>query len=89
MIFFPLVCITYFLLPFRFRWVLLLSASYVFYGWWNPAYLLLILLSTGIDYAMGLAMGSTQHRRLRIACLVASLTVNLGLLFTFKYYNFF
>ncbi|MBN2309375.1 MAG: poly(beta-D-mannuronate) O-acetylase, partial [Candidatus Hydrogenedentes bacterium] len=89
LIFFPAVLALYFLVPFRFRWVLLLAASYYFYMAWEPLYLLLILASTLVDYAAGLLMGATASRAKRRACLIASLVCNFGLLFTFKYFNFF
>jgi alginate O-acetyltransferase complex protein AlgI len=52
----------------RFRWVLLLLASYFFYMCWEPGYLLLILISTLIDYMAGLKMGAepVQAKRKKI-----------------------
>ena len=88
-IFFPVVCAGYFLLPFRARWAWLLAASYIFYAWWRVDYLALIVASTMVDYLAGLAMGRAATRHIRLLCLLASLTCNLGLLFTFKYYAFF
>jgi len=88
-VFFPTVAILHFLLPYRQRWMLLLVASYVFYMFSVPAYALLLVVSTLIDYSLGRAMARTGDRRTRIRYLVASLTSNLGLLFTFKYFNFF
>lgn len=78
-------------MPHRWRWVLLLSASYYFYMCWRPAYIILILSSTLVGYACALYM---EHPRivdrnaLRRMALVVSLIVNLGILFVFKYYNF-
>ncbi|MBN2308415.1 MAG: MBOAT family protein [Candidatus Hydrogenedentes bacterium] len=63
----------------------LLTASYVFYGWWNPLYLLLILYSTAVDYAAVLIMAQWGRRRLG---LVLSIVNNLGLLGFFKYGGF-
>ena len=70
------------------RYVLLVS-SYVFYGSWNPKYALLILASTVIDYiaARGILGSESQGRRKLF--LTVSVATNLGLLATFKYYNFF
>lgn len=90
-IFFAVVVPLYFVTPHRLRWVLLLVASYAFYGFWNVNYLPLILFSTLVDYGVGLALGRTpadQPGRRR-ALLLASIFVNLGVLFTFKYFNFF
>ena len=60
----------------------LLVASYVFYGWWNPLYLALILWSTTVDYLV--VLGMSRSRR-RAAWLVLSVANNLGLLGFFKY----
>ena len=56
---------------------------------WNPAYIILIILSTVVDYFAGLKMGSTDDKSKRKKYLFASLFINLGMLFFFKYYNFF
>jgi D-alanyl-lipoteichoic acid acyltransferase DltB (MBOAT superfamily) len=55
---------------------------------WKPEYAILILASTLIDYYAGLKMGSIQEKRKRKKHLYLSLIVNLGLLFSFKYFNF-
>lgn len=88
LVFLPVCVATYYLLPQRIRWCFLLLASYSFYSFWNPKYLVLILASTVVDYAVGLALSATQRRRVRLWLLITSLTCNLGLLFTFKYYGF-
>ncbi len=89
LLFFPLVAVLYFALPHRFRWVLLLGASYYFYMAWKAEYVLLIMASTLIDYTVGLALGSAQRLSWRRTLLSISLIANLGLLFAFKYFNFF
>ena len=90
LIFFPIVSILYFLIPHRFRWVLLLIASYIFYMFWRPIFILLIILSTLIDYLAALGMEKHElNSRGRKAFLTLSLISNLGLLFLFKYFNFF
>ncbi len=73
----------------RLRQVLLLLASYYFYMCWRPEYALLILLSTVIDYFAALLMEACPERRGRRKYLIVSLLANLGLLFSFKYFNFF
>lgn len=87
--FFPTVVALYFLTPHRFRWILLLAASYYFYGCWKVAYLSLIVISTAVDYVVGLGLGAANRTRDRRFLLAASLGVNLGLLFAFKYWGFF
>ena len=68
---------------------LIIFASYLFYGWWDWRFLLLIIFSSGIDYIVGLQLFQSKDRRARRAFLVVSLIVNLGVLGFFKYYNFF
>jgi D-alanyl-lipoteichoic acid acyltransferase DltB (MBOAT superfamily) len=87
-VFFPTVCLLYFLLPHRFRWALLLLASYCFYMAWRPEYLLLILASTVVDYVAAQRMARCEMQRGRLKYLALSLLCNLGLLFSFKYFNF-
>jgi len=86
-VFFPLVVVATFATPARYRWAVLLMASYIFYGAWKPAYLLLIIISTAVDYLAGKRLAATEGRARR-AWLGVSLTVNLGLLVAFKYLDF-
>ena len=79
----------YFLLPFRFRWIFILAASYYFYMCWNKNFILLILTSTAIDYFAGLKMSNLSTKKERKPYLYLSLASNLGILCTFKYFNFF
>ncbi len=69
--------------------ILLLLASYFFYGWWDYRFLILIALSTLIDYFIGLSLEKTQVKKRRKLLLSFSLVFNLGILGFFKYYNFF
>lgn len=87
--FFPLVVGVYFILPFRFRWIFILFASYFFYGLANGKFLFLILVSTLIDYLAGLKMDGLLTKKERKPYLILSLVSNLGILCLFKYYNFF
>jgi alginate O-acetyltransferase complex protein AlgI len=73
----------------RRRNVLLLLASYFFYGSWNPPFLLLLWFSTLLDFVCGGRIGKTDRRGVRTAYLMASIVGNLGILFYFKYGNFF
>ena len=88
-IFFPIVVALYFLLPQRMRWFMLLIASYYFYMCWKAEYLVLILISTLIDYFVAIQMAKQNNLSKRKILLIVSLVVNLGLLFSFKYFNFF
>jgi alginate O-acetyltransferase complex protein AlgI len=67
----------------------LVLASYIFYGWWNWKFLFLIFFSTAVDYLVGLGLRRQNDTFKRKIFLLVSLTVNLGLLGVFKYYNFF
>ena len=67
----------------------LLLASYVFYGWWDPRFLVLILFSSYFNYRMGIALAEGRDDRTKDRLILVTLVVNLGLLFFFKYFNFF
>jgi alginate O-acetyltransferase complex protein AlgI len=87
-IFFLIVVVLFYSVPFRFGKILLLLASYVFYMWWDPRFLVLILTSTVVDYCLGIWLEVASGRRKKVL-LAVSLIVNLGLLGFFKYYDFF
>lgn len=87
LIFFPCVFVLYYALPFQLRKYMLLIASYYFYMCWKPEFIVLILLSTLVDYFCGLGMVRYPERKKWL--LAVSLAMNLGLLFFFKYLNFF
>ena len=87
--FLPVVIVLYYLIPHKSRWVLLLVASYYFYMCWKVEYIFLILASTLIDYLSAIQMDKQPERRKRTPFLILSLASNLGLLFTFKYFNHF
>ena len=88
-VFFPTVVALYFTLAHRYRWILLLVSSYLFYMAWEPGYVVLIWVSTLVDYFAAIWMAKTGERGRRRGLLLLSLATNLGLLFFFKYYNFF
>ena len=69
--------------------LLLLIASYVFYGWWDWRFLSLIAFSSLVDYFVGYGLSQTGDKRKRRLLLWTSIAVNLGFLGFFKYYNFF
>ncbi|MFL6499771.1 MAG: MBOAT family O-acyltransferase [Candidatus Udaeobacter sp.] len=87
-IFFFIVAALFYSVPFRFGKILLLLASYVFYMWWDPRFIVLILTSTVVDYYLGIFLETATGRRRKLL-LVVSLVVNLGILGFFKYYDFF
>ena len=95
-LFLPLVFVVYWLLgrmkdSRRSLWLqnlLVLGASYVFYGWWNWRFLMLIAFTSGCSYASGLLIGGAKARW-RKAALWGNIVINIGILGLFKYYDFF
>jgi alginate O-acetyltransferase complex protein AlgI len=69
--------------------ILLLAASYVFYAAWNPPFVVLLWISTAVDWFAARLLETTESRRKRVAYLTVSLVANLGLLGFFKYGGFF
>ncbi len=88
-IFLPVVLGLYWVLRHRQQNVLLLIASYVFYGAWDYRFLALIWISTLIDYSVGLGLGRTDDDSRRKRMFLISVAANLGILGVFKYYGFF
>ena len=90
LIFLPVVVLVHWLLPKKWRNLWLLLASYFFYMYWNPLLILLLLTSTAVDYCVSLGMKKYDDRpKTRKLLLLISVFVNLGLLFFFKYWDFF
>ena len=89
LIFFVVFFSLYWTLSGRARLWLCLIGSYFFYGWWKWYLLSLIILSTGIDYFIGLALGKTESKSRRKFLVTLSVCSNLGILAVFKYFNFF
>jgi len=91
LLFLPLVFLLYWFVfrTTRIQNVLLLVASYVFYGWWDWRFLSLIAFSSIVDFAVAQGIGESDKPTVRKVLLAASLTVNLGMLGVFKYFNFF
>ncbi|MDQ7026846.1 MAG: MBOAT family O-acyltransferase [Anaerolineae bacterium] len=90
-VFFAVVVPLYFALPLSKRWILLLIASYIFYAFSRVEYVLLIAFSTLVDYFAARQLDSTPATQIgkRRLLLSLSIIVNLTVLFTFKYFNFF
>lgn len=89
--FLPLVFFLYWLVTKTFRQqnILLLIASYFFYGAWDWRFLFLLAFSTFLDYFTGLCIHQSNAKASRKTWLLISIVVNLGFLGFFKYYNFF
>ncbi len=88
-VFLPIVFILYWVLPQRFRWILLLAASYYFYMSWDVKYVFLILFTTVVSYLAGVFMEKADSKKKKRILLTSALAASLGVLFFFKYFNFF
>ncbi|MCB0745807.1 MAG: MBOAT family protein, partial [Ignavibacteriae bacterium] len=91
-IFLPVVFILYWFVcnkNLKLQNTLIVIASYVFYGWWDWRFLSLILFSTLVDYIVGISLSKYNNLKTRKLLLWISISVNLGFLGFFKYYNFF
>lgn len=86
--FFPIVTILFFVLPHRFRWLLLLMASCVFYMFFKPLYIFILVFTIVIDYFAGIWIAREQDRTRKKYLLLLSIIANVGVLIVFKYYNF-
>ena len=90
LVYLPVVVCIYWLLPHKARKYWLLAASWFFYMYWNPLLILLLLASTAVDYFCGMGMEKANTSPgARRALLLCSLCMNLGMLFFFKYWDFF
>ncbi len=90
--FLPVVLAIYYIAPKKFRNPVLFASSLFFYAWGEPVYVILILFSSVLDYVCGRLIEYCRTRgynRRKLACLLLSVTVNLGLLGFFKYAGFF
>jgi D-alanyl-lipoteichoic acid acyltransferase DltB (MBOAT superfamily) len=91
-IFLPIVFLLYWFVTnknLKLQNLLIVVASYVFYGWWDWRFLSLIVFSTVVDYTVGRSLRNEEKQFKRKILLWTSILVNLGFLGFFKYYNFF
>lgn len=88
LLFFPIVTLIYFLLPHKFRWIHLLAASCIFYCFFIPIYLLILLLTIVVDYFAAINIEKTEGK-VRKIWLISSIVVTCIILIIFKYFNFF
>ena len=79
------------LLQKNFRWqnLFLFVASYCFYGWWDVRFLILIFISSSVDFLLGRAIFNQPDKKKKLYLLGLAMFINLGMLGFFKYYNFF
>lgn len=91
-IFLPIVFILYWFVAqkkLRLQNILLVIASYLFYGWWDYRFLALIIFSSLVDYTIAIRLNKEEKSKTRKILLWTSVFVNIGFLGFFKYYNFF
>jgi alginate O-acetyltransferase complex protein AlgI len=88
LVFFLVVTGVYFVLPHRFRWLLLLGASCFFYMFFKPVYILILVGTIIIDYYAGIQLEKITDVKRKKIFLILSLIANIGVLVVFKYYNF-
>ncbi|MCH5204400.1 MAG: MBOAT family protein [Oscillospiraceae bacterium] len=87
--FLPITLTAYYLVPKKLKNIVILISGLVFYAWGEPIYVLVMIASTFIDYTAGRIMDKYDGKpKLRLACLIVSIVMNLGLLGTFKYLGF-
>ncbi len=87
--FLPITVLLYYLIPFRWRWALLLAASYIFYLLWRVEFVLVLMSATCVSWFAALQMGKLPGKKQRLKYLVLSILINLGMLIFFKYLGFF
>lgn len=87
--FLPATVMVYYLLPAKFRWMLLLAVSYLFYFLWKAEFVLVLMTATLASYYAALKMGGIREKRRRRGYLWLVLLINLGMLAVFKYSGFF
>src|ERR1044072_5286957 len=87
--FLPLFLLVYYLCPDKVKNYFLLLASILFYSWGAPRFIFVILGTTFVDFSLVRLMDNSPNKRMRRTLLIISVCINLGLLFYFKYCNFF
>jgi len=99
MVFTSIAFVVFFLVFFVLYWscnknlrlqnILILVGSYIFYGWWDYRFLLWMFISSTIDFIIGYKLYESKDKNYRKILMGIALTTNLGMLFYFKYFNFF
>lgn len=79
----------YYNVGFKYRKLLLLVSSYVFYGYWDYRFTILLAISTLVDFFVGRKLYAVDNKNIKKRLLLLSVCVNLGILGLFKYYDFF
>ena len=88
LIFFPVVTLLYYIIPHKFRWIILLIASYYFYMSWDVSLVVLILGTTVVSYVAGIIIEKTDKKAIKKTAMIFEIVCSLTDLFFFKYFNF-
>lgn len=89
LVFLPLISMFYFMADKKFKNLILLVFSLIFYAWGEPKYIILMVLSIIINYFIGLIIDKySKDKKVKITTLICAIIINIGLLIYFKYYNF-
>ena len=88
LIFYPIVLLLNFIVPLKYRWIMLLGFSYYFYMSWNPSLIFLIMFTTVVSWVCSLIIEKTDKQAVKKLAITFTLLICLGVLFFFKYYNF-
>ena len=84
-LFLPIVLILYFISPMKIKNLIIFISGILFYAWGEPICVLIMLLSTVIDYTAGIFMHKfDDNQKKRTICLIVSVVMNVGLLAIFK-----
>ena len=87
-IFLPLLLLFYFVVKEKYRNIILLIFSLIFYSWGEPNYIILMLISIFMNYIFGITLDKFKSNKNKKVVLIFSILFNLGLLVYFKYFNF-
>ena len=90
-LYFPIVLLLYYIVPLKFRNLVLLIVSLAFYGWGEPVYIIIMFASIAIDYTHGMLVTRCKNKgnlKGAKAAVASSVIFNLALLFFFKYWDF-
>ena len=88
LLFYPIVALLYFVLPYKLRWPMLLIASYYFYMCYQAELVFLIFGTTLVSWLMSNIIERTNKLWLKRLSLIITLTACFGVLFFYKYFNF-
>ena len=87
-LFLPIFLLLYYLVPFKFKNIILLIFSLIFYAWGEPKYILLLIFVTLLNYICGLIIDKNDNKKVKKYVMIICIILNISLLGFFKYTNF-